>query len=149
MILILPLFLMLVFTIMELGHLAFQTLLLNHAAFELARIGSLSAAPQPNEGFSPNMSRARNMMNGNLSKMYPRRNTRLTERVEVTLRDPQSKLNSSDLVVSLEHDCPLVFPMTHILLSNTNQKGFVMNRRSRTRMLSAEVRMPIQQPAFQ
>ena len=43
--LVLPVFMLLLFFIMELGNLAYQTILVHHCAYELARIGSLVAGP--------------------------------------------------------------------------------------------------------
>ena len=43
--LVLPVFLFVVFTIMEIGFLAFHTILIHHAAYESARFASLTAKP--------------------------------------------------------------------------------------------------------
>lgn len=148
MLIILPLFLGFVFLIMETGHLAFQTLILHHAAFEVARIGSLSAAPRPNEGFAPNLGRARYLMDSTLSRIFPKHNASLTTRVEDTLRDPQSGLSNHDLVVDIEYQCPLVFPMTGVILADPARGPIRKGVTTKSRTLYAEVRMPIQQPAF-
>ena len=43
--LVLPVFMLLLFFIMEMGNLGFQTILAHHCCYELARIGSLVAGP--------------------------------------------------------------------------------------------------------
>ena len=43
--LVLPVFMLLLFFIMEMGNMGFQTILAHHCAYELARIGSLVAGP--------------------------------------------------------------------------------------------------------
>lgn len=150
MLIILPLFLMLTFVIMETGHLAFQTLILHHAAFELARIGSLSAAPRPGEGYSPQIGRAKYMMEGVLKRIFPKGNAGLSPapRVEDTLPDPQSGLPNHDLVVTIEYRCPLIFPFTNLALQNEEGPIKKTIGGGRYRVLYAEVRMPIQQPTF-
>ncbi len=44
MILILPVFLGIVFTIMEIGNVSFRLIVLNHATYEVARIGGMTYA---------------------------------------------------------------------------------------------------------
>src|SRR5207244_2560588 len=47
MLLILPVFMTIVFIIMEIGYLSFQLIMLNHATYEVARIGGMTFAPPP------------------------------------------------------------------------------------------------------
>lgn len=148
MLIILPMFLMLTFMIMEIGHLAFSTIVLHHAAFELARIGSLSAAPRSGEGWGPQLGRANSLMNGALRRVFPKGNSSLSTRVEENVADPQSGIRNRDLVVTVEYACPLVFPFTSMILESKQGPIRKSIGGARTRMLYAEVRMPIQMPTY-
>jgi len=145
--LVLPLFLMTVFVIMEIGHLAFQTIVVHHAAFELARIGSLVAAPRAGEGFNPRLDRASAKVRDVCNRLFPMRNAACITRTESTLADPQSGQTNHDLIVRIEYRCPLIFPFTAMLFQS--QEGPIKVREEKPwRMLYAEVRMPVQQPTF-
>ena len=47
MLLILPVFLTIIFSIMEIGYISFQLILLNHATYEVARIGGMTTTSPP------------------------------------------------------------------------------------------------------
>ena len=49
MMLILPFFFLIIFGVMEIGNIAFQTIVAHHAAYEAVRVGSLVAACGPEE----------------------------------------------------------------------------------------------------
>lgn len=135
-ILILPVFFLVVFMIMELGNIAFQTILAHHVAYEVARIGSLTA--RTNLG-------AEIAMEEHLKKMLPR--AFLQHREEATLTDPQAEITNYDLVVTVNYPAPLIFPMTSVLFSNS--AGPVKKKiSSPVRWIKAEVRMPVEQPLF-
>lgn len=144
-ILVLPVFLMVIFMIMELGHLAFQTIVLHHATYEVARIGGLMAAPKEGE-YKPNLPRAREMMRGALKRML--KNATLRDpAVDATLIDRQTQQQNYDLVVTVDYPVPLIFPLTNVALEN---KGPIKKKfgGANVRWVQAQVRMPIQQPAF-
>lgn len=137
-VLILPVFFLVVFMIMELGNIAFQTILAHHVAYEVARIGSLTA--RTNMG-------AELPMEEHLKKMLPR--AFLQYREEATLPDPQTfgETVNHDLVVTVNYPAPLIFPMTSVLFSNS--AGPVKKKiSSPVRWIKAEVRMPVEQPLF-
>ncbi|MDE2040177.1 MAG: pilus assembly protein [Elusimicrobia bacterium] len=131
MLLILPVFLTIVFTIMELGQLAFWTLMLNHATYECARIGALRDGPDPG---------------GSGLKTVPLQPimTRIIKGAVVSSRmdhprvDPQAQLTNYDLVVTGQYAVPLVFPIANIILAKP--------RGSYRRTIESVVRMPIEQP---
>lgn len=136
--LILPVFLWLVFTTMEMGHLAFRAILLHHAAYEVARVGSLTAKPnQALPGCIPPVADIQRMRSVG-RRILPR--CMVSARMEKTLLDPQEGCSNYDVVVTLRQAVPLVFPMT----------GFVLGkpRGGRARVLEAQVRMPTERPLF-
>lgn len=134
----LPVFLLLVFSIMEIGHLAFRTILLHHAAYEVARIGSLTAYPMTAAKgcATPNLDST--SMDGVRQKILPLSNG--TYAPIPGLTDPQDCCPNYDLVVVLSDNVPMIFPMTGLVLGNAAGKS--------ARRLTASVRMPIERPLF-
>ncbi|MBI3505118.1 MAG: pilus assembly protein [Proteobacteria bacterium] len=138
-VLILPVFLYLVFSIMEIGHLAFRSILIHHAAYEVARIGSLTTTPVGQAckpGFHPALNI--NKMRQVALRILP--TARMTATPVPTLFDPQADCMNHDVVVQLTQDVPLVFPMTGLI--------FGTPRGNRQRRMNAAVRMPIERPLF-
>ncbi|MFA5139054.1 MAG: TadE/TadG family type IV pilus assembly protein [Elusimicrobiota bacterium] len=139
--LMLPIFLLLVFTVMEIGHLAFRTILLHHAAYEVARVGSLTSypvaalptctAPSPN---SSAMSKVQKSILPRATLRFEKRPPRHGQ------KDPQDGCMNWDLVVTMTDDVPMIFPMTGMILGNVNRR--------RGRRLIASVAMPIERPLF-
>lgn len=149
--LMLPIFLLLVFTVMEIGHLAFRTILLHHAAYEVARVGSLTAYPVAASPFCRAPALNAGAMNGVRRKILARSQgdyRAMPHRFD----DPQDGCRNYDLVVTLVDDVPMIFPMTGLLLSNEQRVGGVVVGRRREsrgfRRLTATVRMPIERPLF-
>lgn len=138
--LMLPVFLFLVFTIMEIGYLAFRTILLHHAAYEVARVGSLTAyqavaaqgcvAPKLDE---PSMDRVKDQILRQARGSYTHE--------EHDFQDPQDCCVNYDLVVNLVDNVPHIFPMTGVALK-------VACKSASTCRLEASVRMPIERPLF-
>ncbi len=137
--LMLPIFLLLVFTVMEIGHLAFRTILLHHAAYEVARIGSLTAYPvKAGTGCgAPNLNKgAMDTVRGRI--LSGSKGTYFAS--PHPFSDPQDGCVNYDLVVTLFDDVPMIFPMTGIILGNTRGRS--------ARRLTAAVRMPVERPLF-
>lgn len=128
MLLILPVFLTMVFTIMEIGYVSFQLILLNHATYEVARIGSMTYTPPP--GYTCGK------LNEFMQKILPA--ARVTCSEDVTLTDPQAGNTNKDLVVTGQHAVKLIFPISSIIMAKPKGSG--------TRLLLATVRMPIETP---
>ena len=128
MLLILPIFLTMVFCIMEIGYISFQVILLNHATYEVARIGGMTFANPP--------SYACGNLGGIMAQILPR--ARVSCSTEKTLDDPQSEAPSFDLIVTGIHPVKLVFPISSIILAKPRGSG--------GRELTATVRMPIETP---
>lgn len=144
MLLILPVFMLMLFLIMELGGLAYQTIVANHAAYELARIGSLLAGPGGGERGSADVGRAMAGMERALNDMFPGRSDvkLLSPEIETNRDDPQdSEHKNQDLVVKLLFPARLVFPGTGIFLEKPRGSG--------KRDITAVVRMPIEIPRFE
>lgn len=136
--LILPVFLFLVFMIMEIGHLAFRAILVHHAAYEVGRIGSLTIRnDQASAGcVAPVLDMARMRAVG--TSILP--GSQVDAAAEPTLADPQSGGCNHDVVVTVRQAVPLVMPLTGLVLGTP--------RGARQRRLQAEVRMPIEMPVF-
>lgn len=132
--LMLPVFLLIVFSMMEIGNIAFQHIVANHCAYELARIGSLTAGPPGGMG----MARAR--MEAAKSSMFPNPNkVNLSVSAQVTGRDPQGINHiNADLIVTLNYRANLVFPISKYLMSKPVGTGEFP--------IIASVRMPIENP---
>ncbi len=134
MLLILPVFLTIVFTIMEMGNLAFWVIMLNHATYECARIGAMEATRQ--DGSGPRD--VAGIMQGVMSRIIETAKIDQSTHAEETLTDPQAGVTNHDLVVVGTYDVHLIFPISNILLAKPAGSGI--------RHLVAIVRMPIEQP---
>lgn len=146
--LVLPVFMLMLFFIMELGNLAFQTILYHHCAYELARIGSLVAGPRGgSKSNASDLGKATQKMKNVLSDMWVNCKLLPPPYLDPTGADPQVAATggyhiNDDLVVSLTCTAKLVFPGANYFLSDpprsTNRKKIVV-----------QVRMPIEKPFFQ
>ncbi len=128
MLLILPVFLTIVFTIMEIGYVSFQLILLNHATYEVARIGGMTTTSPPGHGC------------GKLNEYMKQIIASATVGcgIEKTLQDPQSQQDNFDLVITGINDVKLIFPISSVILARPKGTGM--------RHLEAVVRMPIETP---
>lgn len=126
MLLILPVFLGIVFTIMEIGYVSFHMIVLNHATYEAARIGGMT-------WFSPGGGASKT--NAVMKQILPQANVSCSP--DKTLADPQAGQDNFDLVCTGQERVRLIFPISSIILSKPKGTG--------TRELFATVRMPIEQ----
>lgn len=144
--LILPVFFLMLFLIMEIGNIAFQTILVQHCAYELARIGSLIAGPSQNKsqgGGSLSCSSAKNKMEETLKEMFPQNYGQTDLDVDCydsPRTDPQTGTPNTDIMVTLTYKAKLFFPGPNTLLADAG-KGY--------RKIIATVKMPIERPVFQ
>lgn len=136
MILILPVFLTIVFTIMEMGNLAFHTIVLHHAAWEVARIGSMRATPPG--GGEPSINTT--LLESRLQQIFSTAKIHESHS-ESTVFDNQAKIMNHDLVLTVLYPVPLIFPLSSFLLSKPVGSG--------RRNVLATVRMPIERPLSQ
>lgn len=141
--LVLPVFMVLLFFIMEMGNMGFQTILAHHCAYELARIGSLVAGPHGGEaGKSSDVSTANMKMKSVLMKMFPSSpGVRVEGRIVNTIMDKQSGQMGEDLLVTLYYPAKLIFPGSSYALADA-PKG------QRIKRMIVKVRMPVERPYF-
>ena len=133
MLLVLPAFFGIIFVIMEFGNIAFQTVLLNHATWEAARIGAMTATPPGGGSPAPKVSQ----MQGILTRVILSA-TIVSARAEPTVFDNQAGIQNNDLVLKTRYPIPLIFPISNFFLSRPIGSG--------TREVQVEVRMPIERP---
>lgn len=142
--LVLPVFMLLLFFIMEIGNLGFNTILAHHCAYELARIGSLVAGKN-GAATGGGESLANQKMKAVLGDMFPSTPGITVEGHMVQNpipSDPQSGQQSMDWVVTLNYKARLIFPGSSAVFSDP-PKG------SRTKNIVVRVRMPVEQPYLQ
>lgn len=140
--LVLPVFMLLLFFIMEMGNMGFQTILAHHCAYELARVGSLVAGPT-GAGTGGGQAMANMKMKKVLEQMFPASPGVSVDGVLVTtLKDPQSQQMGEDLLVTLNYEAKLIFPGSSQFLSDP-PKG------KRIKKIVVKVRMPVEKPYFQ
>lgn len=140
--LILPVFLLIVFMIMELGNLAFWTIIVNHMAYEGARIGSMWAgADQPRQAPKFDTGRATQKIQDQLRKALPRAvvGVKLDPN---SYKDPQDGQEARDLIVTVRQPVQLIFPMTPWVL----RLSPACRGNSGQCIISASVRMPVENP---
>ena len=141
--LVLPVFMLLLFFIMEMGNMGFQTILAHHCAYELARIGSLVAGPHGgNAGASSDSGKANMRMKSALQRMFPQTpGVRVEGKIVETLYDKQSQQTNEDLLVTLYYPAKLIFPGSSVALAD-HPKG------RRIKNIVVKVRMPVEKPYF-
>jgi hypothetical protein len=133
MLLILPVFLTIVFTIMEMGYIAFQMILLNHATYEVARVGGMTRTSSGSGVVRANCDDLKDLMHRIILSAD------VFCRVEDTPpQDEQAHLTNKDLIVTGTNSVKLIFPISSLLLSKPQGSGH--------RLIAATVRMPIEQP---
>jgi hypothetical protein len=126
MLLILPVFLGIVFTIMEIGYISFRLIVLNHAAYEAVRVGGMTYFPgKTTQGATRVM-----------SQFLP--DAHIDCDAEPTLKDMQAGQQNYDLHCRVTENVQLIFPISSIILSKPGGTG--------TRQLVTDVWMPIEQP---
>ena len=127
MILILPVFLGIVFTIMEIGNVSFRLIVLNHATYEVARVGGMTwLAPNGGAG----------KLSALMTSILPTATVSCTE--DKTLLDPQSGVQNTELICTGSENVTLIFPISSIILAKPAGTG--------KRALTATVYMPVERP---
>lgn len=133
MLLILPVFFMIIFLIMEMGNVAFQMILINHATWEVARIEAMLATPKG--GGEPNLNSMR--MQSRLEAVIKTAKVHKSS-YEGTVYDRQAEVMNKDLVLTTRYPIPLIFPISNFILSKPKGSGH--------REVFVTVRMPIERP---
>jgi len=133
--LILPVFLLLVFFVLEYGNLAYRTIVINHASYEFARIAALVGAPQPS-GRS-NRTIMEQKINQAKRKVFGSDAERVAVqvKVETTGVDPMYKKHRhEDVIVTVTFPVKLLFPGTSFVLADNPKREGVRKLRAATRM---------------
>lgn len=135
---ILPVFMLMVFFILEYGNIAYHTLLANHASYEFARIGAMVAVKEPsgqpnNWTVQQKITQAKRRVFGAAGDQI-----KVSVRMETTGRDPlYSPHRHQDIVVGVKYPVKLIFPGTSFLLASKP-------RRLGIRIIETEARMPVE-----
>ena len=136
--LILPVFLLMIFFVLEYGNIAYRTLVLNHASYEFARIAALVGVDKPS-GIA-NRSIMQQKIDQAKRRVFGREAERLNVqiKVETTGIDPMYKKHRhQDVVVTVVYPVKLAFPGTSYILADEP-------RRNGIRKVSATARMPVE-----
>ena len=139
MLLVLPVFLTIVFTIMEMGYMSFQMILLNHATYEVARIGGMTHASSSGNYASD----CGPYLPGLMKRIIQSASVACTVEPH-SFQDSQAQTTNADLVVTGSNPIKFIFPLSSILMSSRilcpqgPGGGWCT--------ISAVVRMPIEKP---
>ncbi len=136
--LILPVFLLVIFFVLEYGNIAYRTIVLNHASYEFARIAALVGVDKPSGIADRTVMQQK--IDQSKRKVFGREAERLTVqvKVETTGMDPMYKKHRhQDVVVTVVYPLKLAFPGTSYILANEP-------RREGIRKLTATARMPVE-----
>lgn len=142
MLLILPVFLTIVFSIMELGNMAFWVIVINHATYEVARIGAMTAIDKNGQGPRDVTADMQNKMSGMLAGASVRSYSE-----PHPFMDRQAGVYNNDLVVTTTYPVQLVFPLSSLILSS--KVACPQGPGGGRCFVSTTVRMPIERPLYQ
>jgi hypothetical protein len=112
---------------METGYILFRQIILNHATYEVARVGGMTWTAPGGGAVKATLL---------MQQILPQATVRCT--AEKTLRDPQADQDNFDLVCTGQENVPLIFPLSSVFMAKPKGTG--------KRELFATVRMPIEQP---
>ena len=135
---ILPVFMLLIFFVLEYGNIAYHTILANHASYEFARIGSLVAVNRPSG--RPDRSLVTQKINQAKQKVFGSKagGIKVNVKVETTGMDPMYKKHRhEDIIVTVTYPVHLAFPGTSYVLASEPRKDGI-------RRVQAVTRMPIE-----
>jgi len=142
--LVLPIFFLMLFFIMEIGLLAHKIIVVNHAAYELARIGSLLAGPMGGAKDEEGARDVTSKLNAVKCEMFKNCNqVALITSIEDTAPDPQTGGThmNQDFVVTLIYPVKLALPGPNFFLADPPRTAHV-------KKIRVTVRMPIEKPFF-
>lgn len=136
--LILPVFMLLVFFIMQIGFFSFQAIVTHHGAYEIARIASLTATKG-----SPCWKVEKSYVEKTAKQMFTDQpSVHAVEEPTLPNPDPQEGNPHCDVVVTLERKVKISLPMISLLM-RTATKG---SCDATGCTITAVVRMPIERP---
>ena len=136
--LILPVFMLMIFFVLEYGNIAYHTIIANHASYEFARIGALVAVKTPSGRSDRTV--VNQKINQAKRKVFGQDAERIVVnvKVETTGTDPMYRRHRhEDIVVTVTYPVKLIFPGTnYILASEPRGQGI--------RKIRSTVRMPVE-----
>ena len=139
--LILPVFMMIIFVILEMGNMAYHTIMAHHISYELARVGSMVGVRK--HSGSADSSRINAKMKEALQRTAGQRRAsemQFSAALQQTGIDPQVKEHvNQDVVVTLVYRVQLAYPLTSYIFAD-NPKKLGIKR------IRAIVRMPVERP---
>ncbi len=136
--LILPVFMLMIFFILEYGNIAYHTLLANHASYEFARIGAMVAVKEPSG--QPNSNTVQQKISQAKRKVFGAGadKIKVSVKMETTGRDPlYAPHRHQDIVVAVKYPVTLVFPGTSFMLASKPRNQGI-------RIIEATARMPVE-----
>ncbi|MDD4004073.1 MAG: pilus assembly protein [Elusimicrobiaceae bacterium] len=143
--LVLPVFLMVIFLIMELGMLCYQMLLVNHAMYEVARICALSAGPKDARN-GRRCDEKTGKANQLFGQMFGTSADGIIQFQQVTAicepdgqQDGQNDVEYQDMVVEAKFKLKLFFPLTCHALGDCGHM---------TKDFDARLKMPVEYPVW-
>ncbi len=136
--LILPVFMLMIFFVLEYGNIAYHSVLANHASYEFARIGSLVAVKKPSG--NPDRTVITQKINQAKQKVFGTKagGIGVNVKVETTGVDPMYKKHRhEDVVVTVTYPVHLLFPGTSYVLASEPKRDGI-------RRIKAVTRMPVE-----
>jgi len=133
--LILPIFMFLVFFVLEYGNISYHTLIMNHASYEFARIGSMVGVNKPSG--KPNRTTIVQDIDRAKHKVFGKEADRIQVdvKIENTGIDPMYKKHShEDVIVTITYPVKLIFPGTSFILATEPRKEGMRKIKSTARM---------------
>ncbi len=133
--LILPVFMLMIFFVLEYGNIAYHSVIANHASYEFARIGSLVAVKKPSG--NPDRTVITQKINQAKQKVFGTKagGISVNVKVETTGVDPMYKKHRhEDVVVTVTYPVHLLFPGTSYVLASEPKKDGIRRIRVVTRM---------------
>ena len=141
MLMVLPIFMLMLFLTLELGNIAYHTILAHHAAYEMARVGALVGVKRA--GGMTDKQTINSVLKEQAVQMFagtPSRVRVLPVDLQLTSMDPQNPSHpNEDVIVTIEYPVKLIFPGTNLFLADPP-------RRLGYKTLRASVRMPVERP---
>lgn len=137
-IMVLPVFMIMMFFVLEYGNIAYHTIIANHASYEFARIGSLVGSKKPSG--SAERAVMQQKINAAKRKVFGADSERIQValKLETTGVDPMyQKHRHEDVIVTVTYPVRLIFPGTsYILASEPKRLGI--------KKIQAVTRMPVE-----
>ena len=133
--LILPVFMLMVFFVLEYGNIAYHTIIANHASYEFARIGSLVAVKKPSG--RPDRTVITQKINQAKQKVFGSnaQSISVAVKVQTTGTDPMYQRHKhEDVIVTVTYPVHLAFPGTSWLLADEPKRNGIRRIKATTRM---------------